>query len=126
MQTISLTSNQFKFQIKIKDNEKKYLVTISSPVYVEQDVKIKGINLQAFLKLLRIHSIRINETIATEIEDYLLNIKNPDTKSGCLTFIDEGKDKYFLVQTENGDKKYFAIKRLYDDVKDYNSQQSKN
>ena len=35
------------------------------------------------------------------------------------------KDKYFLVQTENGDDKYFAIKKIYDTVKEYNSKLNK-
>ena len=103
------------------DNEKRYLVTVSSPIYIEQDIKIKGVNLKAFFKLLRIHSIRINDQIADDIENYLLAVKSENAKSGCLIYLDEGKNKYFLVQTNDGDKKYFAIKRLYDDVKEYNS-----
>lgn len=126
MQTISFTSNQYIFQVKIKDNEKKYLVTIKSPIDIEQDVKIKGVNLKAFFKLLRIHSIRITEQIANEIEDYLLDVKSKDAKSGCLMYVEEDRNKFFMVQTEGGDEKYFAIKKLYDVVKEYNSTKSIN
>ena len=126
MHTFSITSNKIMFQIKIKDNEKKYLVTAQSPIDVEQDVKLKGVNLKAFLKLMKIKSMRITDEVATTLEDYLLNVKPKDAKSGCITFYEEDRNKYITVRTENGEEKYFAIRKLYDDVKKFNSSLTNN
>lgn len=117
MFNFSVNSQTIIFKVKEVDGVKKYRIIIKSCLENEQDLKIKGVDLKGFLKIMKIHSIRITDEVASIIEDYLISVKPNEINCGILVFDEENRNKSFIVKTENGDEKYFAIKKLYDVAK---------